>query len=506
MKHFASLAALAAGANALVPRADTCCFHLNASGGASGTLGQLGDGQVRVGDDRLDTSTFCISNNGSITDASGRGCILTPPTTQFQCDLGAKPIPGFSINSQGELEYKGDSSFIACETGQNGGMNIYTENSTDVTQCVDVTLNADSCAGAGAGGGAGGPGTGPSGTASAVPSGPSDVPGHPGAGPSGTASAFPSGPSGGAGGPGVGPSGTMPGSTSVVSVATPSSSAPGADGGGGPMTGGPGAESSAAGGAGGGFKTTIRTTETLTVCPTAGPGAGGQPSGPVAGGGGAPTSSGAGGQATTSPGATSVTPSGTGARSASTGTLSGTAAGGQPTGPGAGAGGSSGPGAGGGGGDNCPIDSDLSGDYEFPHLIIPVDSSAPNKVPGTALNGTVTDTVSTIFNFDIPKSDAGKTCNLVFLFPEQHELETSAFSFSGNGKIDFAKLSGDATQSTCYSNRPSVAKDYGVTKVSPGNSYLIATFSCPAGETVSFQMSDAGTTELEYFQDYNPKP
>jgi hypothetical protein len=142
----------------------------------------------------------------------------------------------------------------------------------------------------------------------------------------------------------------------------------------------------------------------------------------------------------------------------------------------------------------------------LPHLIIPVDSSAPNKAPGTAFNGTVTDTVSTIFNFDIPKSDAGKTCNLVFLFPEQHELETSAFSFSGNGKIDFAKLSGDATKSTSYSNRPEVAKDYGVTKVSPGNSYLIATFSCPAGETVSFQMSDAGTTELEYFQDYNPKP
>lgn len=281
------------------------------------------------------------------------------------------------------------------------------------------------------------------------------------------------------------------------------------------MTGGPGAESSA-GGAGGGSKTTIRTTETVTVCPTAG----GQPSGPIAGGGGAastgpgaggapgtPTGPGAGGQAT-SPGATSVTPSHN-----ATGARSGTGAGAQPTGPGAGGGGPSGPGGGGqpsgpgaGGEASCPIDSDLSGDYEFPHLIIPVDSSAPNKAPGTALNGTVTDTVSTIFNFDIPKSDAGKTCNLVFLFPEQHELETSAFSFGGNGKIDFAKLSGDATQSTCYSNRPEVAKDYGVTKVSPGNSYLITTFSCPAGETVSFQMSDAGTTELEYFQDYNPKP
>lgn len=50
MKTFATAAGMALGASAaLLPRADQCCFQLTASGGASGTLGQLGDGQNRIG-------------------------------------------------------------------------------------------------------------------------------------------------------------------------------------------------------------------------------------------------------------------------------------------------------------------------------------------------------------------------------------------------------------------------------------------------------------------------
>ena len=77
MKNFIALAAFAAGSNALVGRRDNCCFHLSSSGGASGTLGQLGDGQNRIGDDNLQPAQYCIDNNGAITDSNGRGCILT---------------------------------------------------------------------------------------------------------------------------------------------------------------------------------------------------------------------------------------------------------------------------------------------------------------------------------------------------------------------------------------------------------------------------------------------
>lgn len=77
MKEFITLAIFIANAYALAGRGQTCCFHLTASGGASGNVGQLSDGQNRIGDNTLSPAEFCISSDGSITDGSGRGCILT---------------------------------------------------------------------------------------------------------------------------------------------------------------------------------------------------------------------------------------------------------------------------------------------------------------------------------------------------------------------------------------------------------------------------------------------
>ncbi|KAJ5604342.1 hypothetical protein N7510_009496 [Penicillium lagena] len=77
MKNFVTLAAFAASTNALVGRSSTCCFHLTASGGVSGSVGQLNNGQTRVGDNTLSPAQFCLnSSNGTIADSKGRGCII----------------------------------------------------------------------------------------------------------------------------------------------------------------------------------------------------------------------------------------------------------------------------------------------------------------------------------------------------------------------------------------------------------------------------------------------
>ncbi|KAF3386408.1 hypothetical protein F1880_001007 [Penicillium rolfsii] len=331
MRTCFSIAAFAAGSQALITRGGSCCFHLTASGGASGSVGQLSDGQNRIGDNSLSPAEFCI-NSSSITDSHGRGCILTPPTTQFQCDEGATPTAGFSIDSSGKLEFQGSSQFIACETGQNGGLNIYTTESSDLSQCKSIELMADSCF-----------------------------------------------------------------ASSTTAAATSASTA----------------------------------TATATAVATS----------------------------------TAPHPSNNGCGTTLT-----------------------------------------SGNYEFPHLIVPIDSSSPDTAAGTQFNGKVTSTVSSIFNFDIPQSDSGKTCSLVFLFPKQADLTTSSFTFSGDGKIDFAALSGVATKFTTFHNAPSVSKDLGTITVSPGNQYVVSTFSCPAGQTVSYEMKNAGSTNLEFFEDYNPSP
>jgi hypothetical protein len=75
MKTFISTLVLAAGANAIITRWAPCCFGLSASGAVTGTVGQLGDGQNRV-NGPLSPAQYCIAD-GAITDANGRGCILT---------------------------------------------------------------------------------------------------------------------------------------------------------------------------------------------------------------------------------------------------------------------------------------------------------------------------------------------------------------------------------------------------------------------------------------------
>ncbi|KAL7821831.1 ubiquitin 3 binding protein But2 C-terminal domain-containing protein [Trichoderma gracile] len=155
---------------------------------------------------------------------------------------------------------------------------------------------------------------------------------------------------------------------------------------------------------------------------------------------------------------------------------------------------------------SCP--ANLEGAYEFPHLIIPVDKAEPDRAPGTSYFGEVSSTVSSIFNFDIPAGDKGKKCSLVFLFPEQKDLQTSSFTFSGTGALEFAWLDEPANQGTTWNNKPGVKKDFGTTTVAPGNNYVISTFECPAGEAVAFGVSAAkgGGSEIRWFEDFNPAP
>ncbi|KAG9963120.1 glycoside hydrolase, partial [Aureobasidium melanogenum] len=153
----------------------------------------------------------------------------------------------------------------------------------------------------------------------------------------------------------------------------------------------------------------------------------------------------------------------------------------------------------------CP--ADINGAYQYPHLIVPVDAANPNKAYGTQYNGTINSKVSTIFNFDIPESYAGKTCSTVFLFPQLDQLETSSYSFNDKGGFTIAVLNGVATESTTYANAPAVAKQIGsVDALKRGSSYTLSEDACPAGTRVSFEVTSTGGLDLSFFEDYNPSP
>lgn len=150
----------------------------------------------------------------------------------------------------------------------------------------------------------------------------------------------------------------------------------------------------------------------------------------------------------------------------------------------------------------CPVG--LAGPYQYPHEIIPVSSTTPDKAPGTSYFGSINPDTSSLYVFDIPSDYAGKTCTLEFFLPAAKDLKTSSYTISGSGALDFAKLQANPNQGTTFNNKPGIAIDYGVTNVSPGGSYSIATFDCPAGSQISFDISSRGGTCLTYFQDFNP--
>ena len=308
--------------------------------------------------------TYSI-NNGQITDSQGRGCILTPPTTQFQCDVGATPTADFSIGSNGVLSHSNSSTFYACPASDTE-YNIYTTPVSGQSKCVEIGLTASGCY---------------TSTSSSAAQ-------------------------------------KLSSTTPVQSAPAKSSQAPSV-----PAQSAP--------------NQTVTKTEqssclapqTVTVTSVVSAPAQ-QPSQAPAS---IPPSQ------VLAPKLSSATPA-----PAPSSTSSGNA---------------------------CP--ASLNDAYQYPHLIVPVSKGSPNKAYGTQYNGTVISDIISIINFDIPSSYTG-TCSLIFLFPEQSQLETSSHDFAGNGEIDFAQLSNTASQSTTYASMGKAETDFGVKTVTPGSSTVVS--------------------------------
>ncbi|KAK8223901.1 ubiquitin 3 binding protein But2 C-terminal domain-containing protein [Phyllosticta capitalensis] len=431
MKYALAPLAFTLGASAAALKRSQCCFDLTASGGVSGTVGQLTDGQNRIGGGYSPTS-FCLSNGG-ITDSNGRGCIVTNASGQFQCDEGKAPTTGFSVGSNGTLTFNGKAQFYGCPAADDQD-NIYTRPVQGQEKCVPVMLSTSGqCSSS-----SGGQGT-PSGSAT----------------PAYTPSAY-STPGGGV------PQSSIPAASPPYPYDTPqpspgvfTSPAPAASQPSGPatpVTPVPSVESSAGGGS-----------APTPVVPNT-------PGTPYAG--------------TPYAGTPSVgTPyAGTPYASSPYATPAATPAGACPT--------------------------NLAGDYQYPHLIVPINSSTPSTAYGTQYNGTLDSSTCTTYNFDIPTNYTGSTCTLEFLFPHQEELETSAFEFSAgdDDSVEFSALTAPVDQSTSWDTVPAVQSVYGSWPVRPGNGYVLASGTCKAGQTFGVKACSKGGLELNYFQDWNPSP
>lgn len=460
MKYALSPLAFTLGASAAALKRSDCCFQLTASGGAQGTVGQLNDGQNRVGGS-YDAAKYCISSNGGITDANGRGCILTPPTTQFQCDEGASPTTGFSIGQGGEVTYNGSTQFYACPAAD-GEYNIYTKPVEGQQKCVEITLNTEGkCAsGSQQSSSAPAPSTPAQGTTPVASAPPASTP-SPGA------PAVPSSPE----------SVTSIVVTQTTTTCDSSSSAAG-------TPSAPAPEQSSA-----------QTPPPVQSPPPVASSEQGQPPAPTPSSQPTPehttlTTTQAASTQTSVQSVPVPTPS-VPASSQPAGTPS-TPAAGTPT-----------PST---GGNACP--TDLAGDYQYPHLIIPVNASTPSTAYGTQYNGDISSQpqVCSLFNFDIPSGWAGSTCSTLFLLPLKSELETSDYSLSGSGQAVFSGLQAPADEKTSWDNKPEAGEELGSWGIEAGKRFVVETGECKAGQTVGYEICAQGGLDLEWFQDWNPSP
>ncbi|KAG9856952.1 hypothetical protein KCU98_g1660, partial [Aureobasidium melanogenum] len=378
--------ALGASAAILVAR-DQCCFSLTAAGGKTGAVGQLSDGQNRIGQTSglvTGQATYCI-NNG--------------------------------VNSNGDLTCNGNTQFYACATGDNGGYNIYTTTASAQTGCVAITLSSGGkCAGSNG-----------SSSSSAASSAAASSAAASSSKPASSAPAF-----------------------SAPASPVPTSSAP-------------------AGNTVTVYSTYITVTNCAAGCTPVSSASASKPASP------APASSKHASSAPTSSAPASSKP-------ASSAPASGTA---------------------GGNGNACQ--TTLSGAYQTPHAIIPVNKNSSSTSYGTQYNAHLSSSNSTIFNFDIPSSYAGKQCSVIFLLPNKSQLVTSDFTLSGAGGIKFDQLTSPAPLSVTYATYPAVKSTLDtISSVTPGNSYVVSSGACQAGSTISILASATGSLELSLFEDWDP--
>lgn len=513
MKYTLQSLALASVASARVlhTRQSSCCFGINVSGDGvqGGSLGQLSDGQNRFGPNQSG-ATYCI-NDGKITDKSGRGCIITSPETQFQCDQGASPTGGFSIAPSGQIAHSGDATFYACPVDDNGNYNIYTQPLENMPKCVKVGLSSvdNTCA------------------ASSTPASSSAAPATTAVSVSvstqqcqpstivktiteqnnvtvpvteyktqmqtqtqehtdtayqtetkqvpttiyQTQTQYST----------INETKTVPTTiwktqeetTTVLKTEEITSTAVRTEEQTQTQTLPPVTEEVTQ-------KTTIEQPTTIEQSTTIEqPTTVSQP--PV-------TESVT--QQVTQQVTTSVAQPTTISQAPVTQTVSSSQ---QPSATPSGNG-------------SCPRDLPNMDSYLKPRLIVPINSNQPQTAYGTQYNAYVGNGNSTIFTFDVPQSYQGKQCEVIFTLPTQSQLETSFVSESGNGGIDFKQLKNAADEKTTFNNQPGVAKDFGEKGVSTGNAYTITTGDCAAGQSISYELTATGDKVVSYFQDWNPCP
>lgn len=151
--------------------------------------------------------------------------------------------------------------------------------------------------------------------------------------------------------------------------------------------------------------------------------------------------------------------------------------------------------------------------HDSPQLLVPIDRANPAKAYMPSTYGQVSANVSTVFNFDIPWSWAGKSCKVFFSLPTLDQLGDGLvyFRLGGTGAMKFARVAPPASPDTTFQDvfgpTPGASRvEFAEATLVPGTVYVFDSFACLAGHTISYLMTEpeGQDTSLVYTQQTPP--
>jgi glucan endo-1,3-beta-D-glucosidase len=131
---------------------------------------------------------------------------------------------------------------------------------------------------------------------------------------------------------------------------------------------------------------------------------------------------------------------------------------------------------------------------------VPIDNANPDRVIGNSFSADISLTKSTLFDFHLPPTYAGKSCNLTFILPRQSADFWTPFEISSPGGLNFIQLNNLASTTT---SRCNVSDGVGVGRIDqlrPGQRYTVSTAACQAGQGIGYELESIGGLDLRFFQ------